>query len=174
MGGDDPLDQRLLGFRVRAIGGVGRDRDVDLVGDRHRDQAAFGAEHVDDVAHIPLPGGDVADLAAGRVVSHLKLGIEAGARVAIDDPLKPTDTGLPGGLEQSVDAQHQLPATRTQSIQGPDRLGLVDRLGCVLGAAGAAGQLRIDPEPQASRRFERTARVAGRADPLWRVRLHRG
>ena len=63
VGGDYALHQRILGSWVVAVRGVRGERDVDLVGDRHRHDMPIGAERVDDVPDVVPPRGDVSGLA---------------------------------------------------------------------------------------------------------------
>src|SRR5439155_19008126 len=90
----DALDQGVAGAVVRAVGGVLRDRQVDLVGHLDGDDARVRPEAVHDRADEPDPGRDVALLSRIRVVPELELGSVARGRALPRDVDEAADAGL--------------------------------------------------------------------------------
>ncbi len=94
MRGFDPLNQRILSPGVGAVGRIGGERDVDLVGDGHRHHSRVGAERVDDVPDVAQPSRDVPRLPLGRVVANLDLDLESRSCIERDLALKRVDARL--------------------------------------------------------------------------------
>ncbi len=149
--GDDPAHDRLAHAGIRAVGGVGGDRQVGLVDDGQRDERRAPREHRRGAAHERRPGRLVALLAGGHVVADLHLDAEPERRVAVGQRGDAREPLLALGREQAAEPDHERAARRTQIQQRAVQRRLVRCGGRLLRQPDAAGRERRDAEAQRMR-----------------------
>ena len=144
--GDDAAHDRVERAGVGAVGRVRRDREVDLVGDRQRDDRRVAAERRRRLAHERLPGGHVALLLGRRVVADLGLDLEPLAAVLLGERGEAVDPRSAVGHEQAVEAHHERAPRRLERVQGVERLRRVLGRDLALGSACRAGERGVIPK----------------------------
>jgi hypothetical protein len=143
-----PVDDRLDGALERAVGGVLGDRQVDLVGDRQRDERLVRGERSRRAAHEAPPGVHVALLRGARVIPDLRLDRVAAPGVDARAVGEAADAVQAVGHEEAVEPDDQRPARRPQRRQRGEPPAPDVGQDLALPRPDRSRELRGDPEPK--------------------------